>query len=281
MAPRKTTTKAKAKGNGPVAVKSRGKAPVVIPSSNDDADNILTKPAFKAAKTGARKSTSSFDRNIQKLLEMQKQLPSPVAESSAMAAGASEPADETNDAMARQLKTLDKLLKEVTQLRHSILSREDQVIMLGAVHSIDMTSDAINDTVNEIADTLETTSAGVASMEAIMDGIDTQTDTINDTTCDIKDTVTEINDTVDEIKDDLKDVPETVDEIRDTLIVIQETVDETSTKVDTVEEALAIHENVSAARYRSLDHSMDMMGKKLDALIDMVRAQSHVCRHYR
>lgn len=267
MAPRKTA----AKGKGSVAVGTKAKAPVVVMSNAIDADNILAKPVSKASKTGTRKPRSSFDRNIQKLLETQNEVASPVAGSSAMAAGSSKLAEEAGEETARQLRRLDKILKEVTQLRQQVLSTADQTVMFGTVQNIDVVADGIVDTVNGIQET-------VLELDGTVTDINETTADIKETTTEIKDTVTEVNDNVTEMKETVTEVNDTVDGIsctvtdtQDAITTLQYTVDTTAANIEVLQEEIVELSRGDIVYYQALRDRMDAMDLKLDRLIEVVR----------
>lgn len=264
--------------------KAKGKRPVVV-SSNDDADNILNRPVFKPNNgRRTRQPRSSFDRNIQKLLEIKQEPVSPVAESSAMA-GLRDAVDENNDPAAsdpaaidpaaRQLRLLENLMKDLTQLRQSTLNKAHQATVFRNVQNIDVSTKDIAGTVNDIQDALESTSAEVTSLEATIDGMNTQTDAINDT-------VTEVNDTVTDMQNDLQEVTGTVDEIRDsvtevndTVVDIKYTVDITTAQLDGLYNSMNANANSDSLQYEAIARRMDLLDDKMDILIAMFRHANH------
>lgn len=260
MAPKRVV--AKAKGQGPVEIVSSRK----VVKSNENMDNIFARPAFKATKPKARKSTSSFDRNMQKLLEVQK-LSSPAAESSAMAASR-EPVD---DMSGVQLSMLDDLLEHVKRIKKTMPRSEEQVIMLGTMHNVDNHTDAVLEVVNEIRDAVDLASARIFRVEEKADDID-------DRTAIVEESVDDISDELQSVSRDVTNAADSVYETQAAVNKLQHSVKAASANIDSLLERMLVaneaavdeHETV-CTRMDAMDNKLAATDQKLDALIEMVR----------
>lgn len=257
-----------------------------VVKSSDDADNVFAKPAFKATKPKARKSPSSFDRNMQKLLlETQTKTASPAPGSTAMEVS-SGLAEETYDESARQLRRLNDILQEVVRMQQTILSsRKDQAVLMKTLVDVDVNTEAIMGTVEEIEEASETTANEVSQMHWTIEGINTQTDTIEGIVGEIKDdlqetsgTVDGIRDTVNEVKDELEGVSSNAlnacdfaYETKNAVAELKEDFDTALCKIDTTQETLEESMRNDMQDFRVLRNRMDAMDDKLDILIEMVR----------
>lgn len=251
-------------------------------------ETVLAPPTFKA--TG-RQPKTSFNRNIQQLLESTIARSSPADESGTGAGSSAMETQEAsaNQATARQLRRLDSILAGVQDLRRSISNGTGEAtpnltsletIVKRIFTQTDKTEYAVNeiDTRTEcMNEDLQTLSETVDKVDNTIDEIETRTDSMNDDLETLTETVDRIEETTNKVDNAIEEIDTRTDSMNDDLQTlsdvvngVEDTVNTTATEVLTVGEEIAQCRSDVAVFYQALHQSIIVMDRKLNRVVQMV-----------